>query len=592
MHGYADGRFGPTDAVLRAQSAVTLVRAMHLTAQQPSHNFSDQGPTDAESWAAVGILADRAIARGYADGTFGPTGVLTRQQAIGLISRTMVALGGWSTQSASAVSYVDVAVDHAADVATYSAYVGVVPQTTGNTLGAQTIAARGWYAETLWAALAAGGSTASASARNTAPPGRKTPTSTPSALPTVTATPVPTPSTSTTPMPVIMPPYTFGTLLSDSRNAPQLYAAGVRVVHLELGWDAYEPSAGVFDAAYAAAAAQKLAAFRAAGLQVVLGVGLQYPPSWVYTYPDSRYVDQAGHTAGAVNLTFNQALRQQAAAYIARVHRDLGLNNFVAVRIGSGGLVEALYPSEDAGGGANSYWAFDANAQGGTGRPSSIAANPYPGWQPGQTRYQGQPFTVAQVQTWYDWYLGAMVDGINWQIAVYQQLGYTGDQQVLLPGLGSRPNDYATAIANYLSGAGDGNRTMGRAGVWNKVIAGLTNRQKIVIYVSSLADGSGGNDVCASTDTSVSEADPQVNNWSAARWISYNANRYGLAKNGENPGRSDTNAYGISMLNAAVLQMQGCGMQGMMWAHESDLYDSTTGITLSNYATAIAAASK
>ena len=32
-------------------------------------------------------------------------------------------------------------------------------------------------------------------------------------------------------------PFLFGTLLSDPRNAPGEYAAGVRLVELELGWD-------------------------------------------------------------------------------------------------------------------------------------------------------------------------------------------------------------------------------------------------------------------------------------------------------------------------------------------------------------------
>lgn len=587
IRGYPDGRFGPNDSILRAQSAVTLVRAMRLAGQRPSHNFSDQGSTDDESWNAVRILADQAVARGYADGTFQPAGVLTRQQAVSFISRTMVAVGGWSIQNTSTISYADVAVDHAADVATYSTYVGVMPQTTaGNTMNATAVASRGWYAETLWAALASAQSRPGPAPLSSSP--ASTPTTSPVQAPAVPPTTVPSP----TPAPTVTPSYTFGTLLSDDKNATQLYAAGVRVVHLELGWDAYEPREGAFNAAYATAAAQKLKVFRDAGLQVVLGVGLQYPPAWIYTYPNSRYVDQVGHTAGAVNLTFNQALRQRAAAYIARVHQDLGLNNFVAVRIGSGGLIEAMYPSENEGGGTNSYWAFDVNAQGGTGRPASIAANPYPGWQPGQTSYQGQPFTVAQVQIWYDWYLGAMVDGINWQLGVYQQLGYTGDRQVLLPGLGSRPDEYGSAIAHYLNGTGDTMQTMGRAAVWNKVIAGLTNRQKVVIYISSLADGSGGNNVCSSADMAVREDDPQVDTWSAARWISYNANRYGLQKNGENPGSVDTKAYGLSMLQAAVLQMRACGLQGMMWAHEANLYDNTSGITVADYAAAISAGSK
>lgn len=587
IRGYADGRYGPNDPVLRAQAAVTIVRAMQLTARQSQQDFTDQGPTDDESWQAVRILANQGIARGFADGTFQPTGTLTHQQALSFISRAMVARGVWTAQVTATSAYSDVASAHIADVATYQHYVGGVPQASpGKALGADATATRGWYAETLWGALKL------LSGSTLAPTPGVSPSPTPPTSPTVnpTAPPIVTPPPSATPSPSVGASlFVFGTLLSDEKNATQLYTSGVRVVHLELGWDAYEPQEGAFSASYVADAARKLQTFRAAGLQVVLGVGLQYPPSWVYSYPNSRYVDQNGQSAGSVNLTFNAALRQRAATYIARVNHDLGLGNFSAVRIGSGGLIESMYPGEDAGGGVNSYWGFDANAQGASGRPTTVAANPYPGWRPGQTTYQGQPFSVAQVQRWYDWYLGSMVDGINWQVGLYRQLGFTGDQQILLPGLGSRPDEYRTAIANYLNGVGDDNHTMGRAAVWHKVVAGLTTREHLVIYISSIADGSGEDDGCASTDINVVENDPQINNWSATRWISYNANRYGLAKNGENPGRGDTGAYGPTMLRTAIRQMQSCGLQGLMWAHEANLYDRSSGITVTMYASAIAA---
>jgi hypothetical protein len=195
---------------------------------------------------------------------------------------------------------------------------------------------------------------------------------------------------------------------------------------------------------------------------------------------------------------------------------------------------------------------------------------------------------VAQVQQWYDWYLGAMVDGINWQVATYKRLGYTGGLQVLMPGLGSRPSEYTSAINGYLDGTGDPNHTMGRAAVWHKVIDAISDKQNVVAYVSSVADGSGGNDLCQAGDAAVSLGDSRINDWSATRWVSYLANRYGMAKNGENPGRTDTNSYGRSMMQAAAQQMQACGFQGLMWAHDSNLYDGASGVTLADYAAVIA----
>jgi hypothetical protein len=314
---------------------------------------------------------------------------------------------------------------------------------------------------------------------------------------------------------------------------------------------------------------------RAAGMKVVLGLGLQYPPSWVFSYPNSRYVDQYGNTADVVNLTWNTTLRQKAEQYLARVNADLGLDSFWAVRVGSGGNIETLYPDEAS---RNAYWGYDATAQ---------AGSPFPGWKPGQTSWNGQPFSTSQVSKWYDWYLGSLVSGVDWQLAAYRRLGYTGFLQVLLPGQGVRPADYNLAIGGNLGGAGDASHTMGRGAVWDRVIARIADRTRVVAYVSSMADGSGWDDLCTTSDATVSPTASAVGLWSAVRWVTYNANKYGLAKMGENPGRSDTNSYGATMLQRAAAQMQSCGFQGLMSAHDDDLYDATSGVNLSGYATVI-----
>jgi hypothetical protein len=353
-------------------------------------------------------------------------------------------------------------------------------------------------------------------------------------------------------------PFYFGTLLTDASRADQEAAAGVGVVHLEIGWDVYEPANNAFNAGYANQIRGKLETFRAAGLRVVLGVGLQYPPAWVRNNP------------------------------VTRVHQDLGLNNFHAVRIGSGGYVETFYPDEFDGTHGNSYWAYDQAAQTGADLPPSIPVNPFPGWQPGQTTYNSQPFTTAQVGQWYDWYVSALADGVNWQIARYKALGFTGYIHLLMPGQGVRPNDYDLAITNYLNGAGNGNRTMGRGAVWNKIIDKLTDRQNVVAYVSSMADGSGWNDHCQPGDASVPLNDPRIYLWSATRWVSYNADRYGMLKNGENPARGHGSGYGVGMMQTTAAQMASCGLMGIMWAHDANLYDGTSGVTLQNYADLIA----
>jgi hypothetical protein len=404
-------------------------------------------------------------------------------------------------------------------------------------------------------------------------------TSAPTSAPTPVVTPAPTPVVTPTPTPSAT--YLFGTLLTDPSRSAQEYAAGVRVVELELGWDNYEPQDGVFNGTYVSQMRQRLATMRAAGLKVVLGAGLQYPPSWAYSYPNSRYVNQFGGTSRELNLTFNATLRAKAQQYLARLQADFDLNSFWAVRVGAGGNGETLYPADNGDGiNTNAYWAFDPTAQ---------ASSPFPGWEPGQTTYAGRSFTTTDVRTWYDWYVGSLVNGVDWQLTTYRNLGFTGFLQVLLPGQGTRPLDYEKAIAGYLNGAGDGNRTMSRGAAWDRVIAKIHDKRNVVAYVSSLADGSGSDDVCESTDASVALTAPEIGLWSAARWVSYLANQYGLPKNGENPGPSDTNSYGTTMLGQAVAQMKACGFQGLMWAHDPDLYSSTSGISLADYSKVISA---
>jgi hypothetical protein len=410
--------------------------------------------------------------------------------------------------------------------------------------------------------------------------------SSPSPLVSPTPTPSPSPSPSSTPSP--SSGYVFGTLNASSSYAAQEAAAGVNTAEIDVGWNLYEPQDGVFDSNYAASVKAEVGAFQAAGRKLVLGLAFHYPPSWVFSYANSQLVNQYGGQAGEVNLIFNQTLRQKAGALITQINQDIGLSNFYAIRISSGGDAEAVYPLESADGvHQDGYWAYDGDAQIGINLPPTIPVNPFPGWRPGQTTYGGNAFTVSDVQEWFIWYLSALLDEVNWQIQTYKSLGYGGYLQVLTGGLGSRPDEYQTAIDNYLNGRGDSNATMGRGSVWDKWYDMLPDKTNVVAYVTSMADWSGDptNNVCQSTDSSVSITDPQIDSWSAARWVSYNANRYNLPKSGENPGGGSS--YGLTMMQTEAQQMQACGMQGMYWAHDANLYDGTSGVTLPDFANII-----
>ncbi len=378
--------------------------------------------------------------------------------------------------------------------------------------------------------------------------------------------------------------YNFGTLMTDPGRAQQEKDAGVDTAMLEFGWDNYEPTDGGFSASNIDEQRRKIQTYRTAGQEITLAFSTHYTPGWVYNYANSKYINQYGVFTTRPNIIFNQILRNKMQEYMQNIVTNLGINNFTNIRITSGSDPEAMYPGmTDSQGHTGSYWAFDANAQSNlqADRPPSIPPNPMPGWRPGQTTYNGQSVTNAMVEQWYTWYMRALTDSVNWQIQFFRNAGYTGKFQVLTPGMGTRVSGYNQAISAKLAPSGD--QTMGRGAVWHKFYEYLPDKQNVVAYVSSMADNSGNNDLCQDTDANVSISDPQTGSWSATRWISYIADKYGIEKNGENPGFGDANGYGVQMMNITAAQMSACHMTGMYWAHDHNLYDGTSGITLNNY---------
>jgi len=362
-------------------------------------------------------------------------------------------------------------------------------------------------------------------------------------------------------------PFAFGTLETQAERAATESARGIKVAMIELSWSAYEPAEDRFDEAYARRFRDRLQALRGAGMRVTLGLGLHYTPGWIFQYPDSRFVDQRGVRSSSVNLIFNQRLRGKAERYLARIDRDLGLRNFWAVRLNSGAHPEVLYPP------GGSYWAFDRNAQNGPDLPPTMAANPRPGWKPGD-----RSIPARDVQRWADWYVRGLDDVVGWQMRFLTALGFTGYFQILTPGAGTKPRAYARDVAAYLP---DG--VTGVGAVWHKFYANLPQKHNVVAYVTSMADEPGRPNLCTPGDRAVPLADPRVDNWPATRWLTRVAREYGLLLNGENPGwniPSRLNAHytdtsDAGMMASTVHEMISCGFQGMYWAHEAQLWDGT-----------------
>jgi len=78
VSGYKDGSFRPDDPITRAEFITILVKALDLHATVTAQNFSDT----ADHWAQENIAtaASLGIAGGYADGSFKPDELITREQ--------------------------------------------------------------------------------------------------------------------------------------------------------------------------------------------------------------------------------------------------------------------------------------------------------------------------------------------------------------------------------------------------------------------------------------------------------------------------------------------------------------------------------
>lgn len=125
-----DGTFDVYGRLNRAQMAVMIVRLMGWENQPGTSAFSDRGSIDPELWQAVGILAAKGIARGYGDGTFHPTDLVSFVQVISMITRAMVVGGYWQQQPDNPALFMDIPASsgHRSDIVTYTHYVEKEPE--------------------------------------------------------------------------------------------------------------------------------------------------------------------------------------------------------------------------------------------------------------------------------------------------------------------------------------------------------------------------------------------------------------------------------------------------------------------------------
>jgi hypothetical protein len=359
----------------------------------------------------------------------------------------------------------------------------------------------------------------------------------------------------------------ISTLGTSPVKAQQEYDAGMRVAMMEISWRNWEPAKGTWSAGYEREMKERLAALKNAGMKVTLGLGLHFAPTWAYSLPNSKFISQDGKVSSELNLVFNQNLRSEADDFLKRAGEVLGYDNFDSIRVTSGSRSEVLYPS------GNTYWGFDANALGGSALPSTMRANPLPGWKPGTA---GK--STAEMTDWANWYIDSLADSAAWQIRTVRGAGFTGSFEIMSPGVGV----YARKLSTVVSQNVPTSSPLAVGALWDRMYADLAKVDtKLVANISSMADGSGGNDSCSPTDKDLAITDANTVWWGGARWISFLADKYGFGKVGENPGYLDANKSKYTDPTAAgymqttMRQASSCGFKTIYWAHDDQFWNGT-----------------
>jgi len=354
------------------------------------------------------------------------------------------------------------------------------------------------------------------------------------------------------------PSLVVGVLQGKPELAKQGLAAGVTLETVGLSWSRYEPEAGQFDAAYAKIVAEQIAAFRAAGMNVQIDLGMQYPPAWATTLPGARFVNQYGDGyidekpgANVVNAVFNATIRKHQAAYVEQVFKDLGAD-FYAVRLGWNYYGEMGYPAAAFNKQVNCYWGFDANAQGVLhDRPATVKPCPVPGWLPGSKT----PKNVA-ASRFANWYLDSLVDYQQFQIQTVRKY-YKGRLPILYGSWGVRPGVLAQQIGKDLD---DDKQTEMQLGYdFDRLVAAIDDPGVAVCCTWADSNPTFGNDFGKG---------PQ--GWAPVHYLAERAKAHKLKLQvwAENTGDADAAA-----LKLTFDRVRKYDVNVLVWAFEPQLYD-------------------
>lgn len=371
-------------------------------------------------------------------------------------------------------------------------------------------------------------------------------------------------------------PFQLGILQPTPARAAELKAAGVSHVVFAVSWDRFQPKPDTIGTAYVAQLRADADAYRAAGLRLVLGLGVQYPPDWLRNLPDARFVNQHGDAyinrasgKNVVNFVFNNALRERQRDYLAALFKHLG-TDWAGVRLGGGWYGEVNYPDASFAGKSNCYWAFDAFAQGAKpGLPAGVKPSPVRGWKP------GDPSTDhASARLFIDWYLDSQKNYHDWQIASVRR-HYAGPLMMLYPSWGIRPGQLDAAIAADLAGTtpAEKNGEIQRGFDFARFIGGIRDPH---VWVQ-----------CTWLDSNPEwsdEASSDSARWSPPKYLA------SLARQHRPPLRvtaENTGGGGVPALNLTAKRVRELKLDGLYWAFGPDLFDGKPP-ELADFATALA----
>lgn len=108
INGDTDGTFNPGNTLSREHAAVILSRAFNLPpVEQARREFSDV-PKTHRYYNEISAIANANIVGGHSDGTFNPTGQLTRSQM------AMILVKAYNLEGESAQKFIDVSPQHGA----------------------------------------------------------------------------------------------------------------------------------------------------------------------------------------------------------------------------------------------------------------------------------------------------------------------------------------------------------------------------------------------------------------------------------------------------------------------------------------------